>query len=452
MDPTPAAVLDRDMQGHWVRLQTLTRARWLAIIGQLLALGVAYFGFDLRFDLVLSLLVVAILVASNLFSSWVFPRTRRLSELEAILTLVFDAAQLTLLLFLTGGLTNPFALLLLAPATIAATVLRLPGTLAVAGVTMLLATLLAFSYQPLFLPDGTRLALPDLFRFGFWLGIVVGVGFIGLYSRSLVTEKQALTEALLATQMALAREQKLTDLGGVVAAAAHELGTPLATIKLASSELADALSDDPELRDDALLIRAQAERCRDILHAMGRTGKRDPQLAQAPLEAVLAEAAAPHAHRGKVLDYQLQQGQMPEIPRQPEIIHGLRNLIQNAVDFAQSRVLVSAWLEGDSLRLRVADDGPGFPPNLLGRIGEPYLRDRRTGTERRPGYDGMGLGLFIAKTLLERSGANVRFSNAASGVLPEYPGACIDLAWPLQRIARAPRPVLGARIENASEG
>ena len=450
MDPTPAAVLDRDMQGHWVRLQTLTRARWLAITGQLVALFIAYFGFQVRFDLALSLAVVAVLVASNLFSSWVFPRTRRLSETEALLTLVFDALQLTLLLFLTGGLTNPFALLLLAPATIAATVLRLPGTLAVAGLTMLLATLLAFSYQPLFLPDGTRLAVPELFRFGFWLGIVVGVAFIGLYSRSLVTEKQALTEALLATQMALAREQKLTDLGGVVAAAAHELGTPLATIKLVSAELAMALKDDPDLHEDALLIRAQAERCRDILHGMGRTGKRDPQMDQAPLEAVLSEAAAPHAQRGKHLDYRLPANPLPDIPRQPEIIHGLRNVIQNAVDFAAARVLISADIQGDRLHLRIADDGPGFPPNLLGRIGEPYLRDRRTAADRRPGYDGMGLGLFIAKTLLERSGARVRFSNAAAG--PDHMGACIDVDWPLAVIARAPRPVLGATIGSTISG
>jgi two-component system, sensor histidine kinase RegB len=450
MEPTPAAVLDRDMQGHWVRLQTLTRARWLAITGQLVALFTAYFGFELQFDLLLSVLVVAVLVASNLFSTWVFPRTRRLSELEALLTLVFDALQLTLLLFLTGGLTNPFALLLLAPATIAATVLRLPGTLAVAGLTMLLATLLVFSYQPLFLPDGTRLALPELFRFGFWLGIMVGVGFIGLYSRSLVTEKQALTEALLATQMALAREQKLTDLGGVVAAAAHELGTPLATIKLVSAELADALHEDDELREDALLIRDQAERCRDILHAMGRTGKRDPQLDQAPLEAVLTEAAGLHAQRGKLVDYRLSDGPLPEIPRQPEIIHGLRNVIQNAVDFAATRVVVMAWVQGERLHLRIADDGPGFPPNLLGRIGEPYLRDRRASADRRPGYDGMGLGLFIAKTLLERSGARVQFSNASAG--PDHPGACIDVDWPLQAIARTPRPVLGATIANRSDG
>ncbi|KPQ06929.1 MAG: two-component system, sensor histidine kinase RegB [Rhodobacteraceae bacterium HLUCCA12] len=463
MLPQPEGMMDRDIQGHWVRLATLTRVRWLAAAGQLLALLSAYHGFGLRFNLALCLVVVGVSAVSNILSAAIFPRIRRLSEGETLLTLVFDTAQLSLLLFLTGGLGNPFAVLLLAPVTIAATTLPLRASLALGGLTIVLATLLALASQPLILPDGAPLVLPDLFRFGFWLAIVVGVVFIGLYSRSVAAEKHALAEALLATQMALAREQKLTDLGGVVAAAAHELGTPLATIKLASAELIDALGDRPDLREDASLIRDQTERCRAILRSMGQTGKDDLHMRHAPLQTVLQEAAAPHADRGKEVIYTFTpldgaETEAPQIRRAAEVVHGLRNLIQNAVDFSRSHVWVEAEWSRDRLTVRVADDGPGYPAGLLARIGEPYLRDRREGArpDQRAQYEGMGLGLFIAKTLLERSGASVRFSNgAARSSTPgrgEQSGAIAEVSWERRRIEADSRQPLGSNRRNAEIG
>lgn len=448
----PEGLMHRDIQGHWVRLETLTRVRWLGAFGQLLALLIAYHGFGLRFNLLLCLAVVGVSAVSNILSTAMFPRIRRLSENETLLTLIFDTAQLTLLLFLTGGLDNPFALLLLAPVTIAATTLPLRSSLVLGLITIALTSLLAFSSQPLLLPDGQALTLPDLFRFGFWLAIVVGTVFIGLYSRSVAAEKLALAEALLAMQMALAREQKLTDLGGVVAAAAHELGTPLATIKLASAELIDALADQPDLRDDARLIREQTDRCRAILRSMGQSGKEDQHLRHAPLETVLHEAAAPHARRGKEIVFTLNplpgaDPALPHIHRAPEVVHGLRNLIQNGVDFARSRVWVEAEWTKDRIILRVVDDGPGYPSHLLGRIGEPYLRARR---ESRAGYEGMGLGLFIAKTLLERSGAVVTFTNMSARHRPAAPagqsGAMAQVIWQRSRIEADTRRALGENI------
>ncbi|MCB1406094.1 MAG: ActS/PrrB/RegB family redox-sensitive histidine kinase [Rhodobacteraceae bacterium] len=450
MDLQTTGLMNRDVQGHWVRLETLTRVRWLAASGQLAALLVASLALELQFPLVLCLGVVAVSALTNLLSSTIYPRSKRLSELEAMLTLVFDTAQLTLLLFLTGGLNNPFALMLIAPVTIAATALQLRSTVIMGMLTVFLATVLSVSYEPLRLRDGTPLELPELFRFGFWLAMVIGIAFIGLYSRSVAAEKHALTEALLAMRMALAREQKLTDLGGVVAAAAHELGTPLATIKLASAELIDALADDPELVEDARLIREQADRCRSILQSMGRAGKDDMHLRSAPLETVLSEAAAPHADRGKTLVFDIladtSTWRMPEIQRRPEIIHGLRNLVQNAVDFAQAQVWVEADWSETTIQLRIIDDGPGYPPHLLGRIGEPYLRDRRS--DKRPEYDGMGLGLFIAKTLLERTGATVRFANCNGRRVPRgfsgtRCGAMAEVTWPRAMIESDPRGALG---------
>lgn len=451
-DPGPAF---RDPQTGWVPIRTLVTLRWIAIAGQLVALFAAVFLYGIQLDLALCLLVIGASVGANLVASIVMPGSHRLSEAEAMLTLMFDLAQLALLLYLTGGLDNPFALLILAPVTISATALRLRTTLVLGTLACILVTVLARDGQPLRLADGTALAMPSVLRFGFWIAVLTGIVFIGVYSHRVASEIRSMSQALLATQMALAREQKLTDLGGVVAAAAHELGTPLATIKLVSSELVDELEATPELAEDARLISAQADRCRDILRSMGRAGKDDLHLRQAPFELVVREAAEPHMHRGKTVELSARpvrdgEERQPFLRRQPEIIHGLRNLVQNAVDFARSTVWVEAEWSAETLAVRVIDNGPGYPPHLLGRIGDPFLRAR--GEERRdaarPEYEGMGLGLFIAKTLLERSGAEVSFANALDrhhpqGVRPDRCGAVVEVIWPRDRVAVEPPGKLG---------
>lgn len=431
---------------QWVRMRTLIFLRWLAVAGQLMAITVADRWLGLQLDLGLCYLAVSASVLSNLVSTLLFPGTKRLSETEAMLTLLFDITQLAFLLYLTGGLTNPFALLMLVPVTISASVLGLRTTAFLGSVAIAMITLLSVDYVPLRFADGTVLAIPPLFAFGFWLALVIGIVFLALYAWRVATEISSMSEALQAAQMALAREQKLTDLGGVVAAAAHEMGTPLATIKLASTELANDLQDRPEAREDALLIRQQADRCRDILRSMGRAGKDDTLLRQAPLEAVLQEAAEPHLDRGRAIDFDLApmpgaSPTQPVIQRRPETVHGLRNLIQNAVDFANTRVWIEARWSATRLRLRIIDDGPGFSPQVMNQIGEPYIGRRREPTRdvavpSRPGYDGMGLGLFIAKTLLERSGARLDFANAAgtTGLKPGQDGAVVTLDWPLDRL------------------
>jgi two-component system sensor histidine kinase RegB len=307
---------------------------------------------------------------------------------------------------------------------------------------MTLTTALSRFYLPIIDADGIILMLPALFQFGFWLSILISLVFLSLYARQVTTEMHAMGEALLATQLALSREQKLTDLGGVVAAAAHELGTPLATIKLVSSELIEELEDHPELLEDAALIRNQADRCRDILQSMGRAGKDDLLLRQAPIETVVREAAEPHLNRGKSVQFFIGPTEgapltQPIITRRPEIIHGLRNLIQNAVDFSKSEVVANlSWTE-DAITVEISDDGEGFPLSVLGRIGDPYVRRRRLSEDgaRRPGYEGMGLGLFIAKTLLERSGAQLAFHNRrrhghASWRGQATGGAVVEVVWP----------------------
>ncbi|MCB1341473.1 MAG: ActS/PrrB/RegB family redox-sensitive histidine kinase [Pseudooceanicola sp.] len=429
-------------RSNWIRLRTLILLRWVAIVGQLAAINVAQAVYGLRLEVGLCYLAVGASVIGNLIAAFVFPPNKRLTESENLLMVLFDLMQLSFLLYLTGGLHNPFALLLLAPVTISASVLGLRSTVLIGGAAILMVTFLAGNHLPLMLEDGTVLELPQLFVFGNWVAITIAVLFMGAYSRRVSVEIHSMTDALAATQMALAREQKLTDLGGVVAAAAHELGTPLATIKLTSAELYEELEDRPDLREDAALIRQQADRCRDILRDMGRAGKDDLHLRQAPLSAVLSEAAEPHLGRGKAIHFD-EHGEddleVPSILRKPEVIHGLRNLVQNAVDFARGQVWIeSSWTE-DRIAVRIMDDGRGFPPHLIGRIGDPFVGGRRGEGDRRarPEYEGMGLGLFIAKTLLERTGAELHFANGPDRAqLADGPrvGAIVEVIWPRKRI------------------
>lgn len=450
MAPSEFQLFNEQERSNWVRLRTLVALRWFAIAGQAAALLVAVRVYDIQIAVGMAAMVITLSVIANLISSFRYPENKRLSEVQATLWLVFDTLQLSLLLFLTGGLNNPFAMLILAPVTIAATVLHLRNTIFLGLTAICMVTVISRYNLPLISAEGDTLLLPVLFQFGFWVALVIGVIFLALYARQVTTEMHAMGEALVATQLALAREQKLTDLGGVVAAAAHELGTPLATIKLVSSELKEELENHPELLADAELIREQADRCRDILQSMGRAGKDDLHLRQAPVETVVREAAEPHVSRGKTVLFDIapEEGAgltQPIIRRRPEIIHGLRNLIQNAVDFSEATVWVEISWTDDQIIVRISDDGQGFPQSVIGRIGDPYVRRRRLLEDgaRRPGYEGMGLGLFIAKTLLERSGAKLSFSNSrryghASWTGQPTGGAVVEVIWPRHVLTTEP--------------
>jgi len=433
-------------RSNWIRLRTLILLRWIAILGQLAAITVAQQMYRLQIEVGLCYLAIGVSAVGNLIAIFVFPENKRLSESENFSMVLFDLLQLAFLLYLTGGLNNPFALLLLAPVTVSASVMTLRSTIFIGGAAIILVTFLAEFHLPLRTEQGSVLRMPDIFVFGNWVAIIIATLFMGIYSRRISLERLTMADALTATQMALAREQKLTDLGGVVAAAAHELGTPLATIKLTSAELIEELDDRPDLRDDAALIREQADRCRVILRDMGRAGKDDLHLRRAPLSTVVHEAAEPHLHRGKRIHFEEGPGyggsdRQPSILRKPEIVHGLRNLIQNAVDFAHANVWVETMWTDDVISVRILDDGRGFPMHLIGRIGDPFMRRRRAeGLGRqRPEYEGMGLGLFIAKTLLERTGAELSFANGSApyqtvSTQKERRGAIVEVVWPREKI------------------
>ena len=434
---------------NWVRMRTLILLRWIAITGQFVSVLVAEFLFRLQLEFGFAFAAIGASITVNLIQNFVYPENKRLTETELALNLIYDISQLAFLLYLTGGLHNPFALLILVPVTVSATALHVRTTMAIGAYAIMLITFVAQINVPLRTELGFTMWMPTDFVVGFWVAIVIGIAFLSTFAQRVTAEVHAMSDALAATQMALAREQKLTDLGGVVAAAAHELGTPLATIKLVSSELREDVEEKmPELREDIELIGEQADRCRDILRSMGQAGKEDKHMKRAPITAVIREAAEPHRARGVRICFDARPAEggdprQPLIYRTPEMIHGLRNLVQNAVDFARSRIWIDIRWDARTITLRIIDDGPGFPPSHLSRIGDPFVHYRRGGTESgpsRPGYEGMGLGLFIAKTLLERSGAELSFANGHDPYT-ELPlagtrsGAVVDLTWPTDAIA-----------------
>lgn len=453
LDPALSPIAD-DARSAWLRLRTLILLRWLAIGGQTAAVLVAAFVIGLRVPLGLCALVIGASAVFNTIAMLATTQNRRLSGVETTLTLLFDISQLGSLLLLTGGLSNPFALLMIAPVTISASVLSLRTTILLAATACAILTALVFVHLPLQSASGTILALPPLLNLGVWAALVTGILFLAFYARQVNGEIFSMSQALAATQAALGREQELTTLSGVVAATAHEFGTPLATIKLVSTELAEELADRPDLREDALLIRTQADRCRDILRAMGSRGREDALMRFAPISSVLEEAAAPHAERGIKVITRIEgalpeeaSAPQPELARRPEIIQGLRNLVQNAVDFAHATVWIDIDWTASQLRVTIGDDGAGYPPEVLGRIGDPFVK-KRSPQKERPGYEGMGLGVFIAKTLLERSGAELTFGNGseapAGTALPGPPefsrptGAIVTVIWPRARVTRPP--------------
>lgn len=439
MTQTDFGILSEKQRGSFIRLRTMIWLRWFAIIGQLTAITLAQRLYNLQLELGLCYLAVGVSVVGNLIAIFVFPENKRLNEAENFLMVLFDLLQLCFLIYLTGGLHNPFTILILGPVIVSATIMSLRSTIIIGATALLLVTLLVFFHLPLRTQEGFILRIPDVFVFGQWIAITIAVIFLSIYARQITDEMNSMGDAVVATQMALSQTQMLNNLGGVVAAAAHELGTPLATIKLTSSELIEDLDDQPDLQEDARLIREQADRCRDILRSMGRAGKEDLHIRTAPLIEVIREAAEPHLGRGKdvMIEGMGAEGEDTIAPlalRRPEIIHGIRNLIQNAVDFARATVWVEAIWSDTHVTIRIMDDGPGYPSNLLGRIGDPFVRNRRTERDRsaRPEYEGMGLGLFIAKTLLERSGAELSFANGGNRFdgSAVRRGAVVEVVWP----------------------
>jgi two-component system sensor histidine kinase RegB len=409
-----------------VRLDTLVRLRWLAVIGQTTAVLVVYAGLEFDLPLWACLAVIALSAWLNVALRLRFHMTQRLEPDRAAWLLAFDIAELAVLLYLTGGLQNPFAFLFLGPVLLSATALPPRFTVILGGFAIACATVLVFTHYPLPWDPDDPLTLPPIYMFGVWLSILLAIGFIGVYAWQITEESRQLSDALAATELVLAREQHLSQLDGLAAAAAHELGTPLSTISVIAKELENAIPVEAPHGDDVRLLREQAKRCRDILSKITQLSASGEPFDRMPLSSLMEEVAAPYRNFGVTIDVRASGDASPEpiVARNPAVLYGLGNLMENAVDFAAERVTVAASWTDDNIEVSIADDGPGFAPEIIARIGEPYVTSRPD-LDKDDEPSGLGLGFFIAKTLLERAGATLAFENRK---LPER-GAAIFVRW-----------------------
>ena len=425
--PVDIDLLSRsEPQQYGLRLDTMIRLRWLVVLGQSVTLIGVRWGFDFDFPVWLALSLAALTAATNLYLRFRYPRPHRLSDTASGVLLAYDVLQFSALLYLTGGVDNPFFAFYLAPLLISATALSPRTTLLIGVLVTALVTLLSFYSLPLPWYTDSPIAFPFPYRVSEWIAMFVQVVFIGLYTWKIADENRQVANALAATELVLEREQHLSALDGLAAAAAHELGTPLATIAIVSREIERAMPAGAAYADDIRLLRQQTERCRAILARITSLGSGDAPFDRMPLSQLIDEAVAPHRPFATEIEVILpaERGAEPAIARNPGILYGLGNLIENAVDFAGAKVTVSAEWDAETIEIRIADDGPGFADGVIDRIGEPYVSVRRRKADG-PGGPG-GLGIFIAKTLLERTGATLRFRNRP---YPER-GASVLMRWP----------------------
>jgi len=448
-----------------VSFRIVTAMRWIAIAGQAAAVLVVYFAMGFQLPLGLAMLPITVNVAVTV---WNWQRRRRLGrdalwlrDAEAGRYLAWDLVQLGLLLWLTGGISNPFAIIILAPVTVSASILTRSTTSILAFLAIAIVTLLALNSLPL--PwSNVPVIFPVTFSGALWASLVLSILFVALYVSWLAQRARDMSDALAASQLALVREQRMAALGGLAAAAAHELGSPLSTIAVVAKELLlDLPKDTPQAEDAALLVQ-ETKRCRDILveleqRNVGPPDSDDPYH-HLPVSTLLEVAAHPHQQERVTLtiladplhedddesesvdqaDFDVSVLDQPTIPRRPELIHGLGNFIQNAIQFAESEVTLQASWTADTIKIIILDDGPGFDPAILSRLGEPYVQGsgKRTRAKRgleQPASDGgMGLGVFIARTLLEHTGAVVDFTNRRRG------GASVVVTWNRHRLLGEP--------------
>jgi two-component system sensor histidine kinase RegB len=421
--------------GERLRLRTLVTLRWGAVGGQMLALLVVRFLFGFDLPLLACIGLIGLSALFNLALLLAFPPQRVLGQWEAAVQLAFDTLQLGGLLYLTGGVANPFAALVIVPVILAASSLKGRDTLMLAGLAVATVLALAAISQPLPWTRGSPLILPSLYRWAAAVALAAAAMVTAAYARRAAAESARMELALHAAEGVLAREQRMSALGGLAAAAAHELGTPLATIAIVAKEMARDSPPGP-MREDAELVSSQAQRCRDILRRLAEApDEGDRVYARVNLAQLLEEAAGPESDDEVRVEWSVMaqpDTEPPDLIRYPEVAHALTSFIENAIDFAKTEVRLVGRYDYESIAIEVRDDGPGFAPEIFAKLGEPYVTSRPSGEHSPSGHLGMGLGFFIAKTLLERTGASVDFYNARNG------GAVVSIRWPRDSIEAPP--------------
>lgn len=412
MDNSPASLTLTTTVSNAV----LENVRWIALIGQMLAILVVHFGFKFPLPIYACLAVVAASAAVGLWQS-IYTRTNaKLSRRIVFGLFVFDTVQLGVLIYLTGGLANPFVIMLIAPVTVSATVLPQRDTVLLVMLVIAISTMLSIFHNPLPWGD-TLFDMPQLYIIGLWTALVLTTVFLATYAGIVSRQSRTLARGLAEARLTMAREQQMVALGSLATAAAHKLGSPLNTITLIAHDLDQSAKDvdNEDIRQDILAMIEETERCRKILAELNQDAIKlgqetdDPVPVKALVSSLIDERFEDVLGLIHVSGEAEDNSPEPKVIRRPELLHPLETIIENAAQFTTTKVHVNIIWNAQTLRITIDDDGPGFQSAVLSRLGDPY-------TSSRPGKDGhMGLGVFIAKTMVEQLGGEIKLSNRKNG-------------------------------------
>ena len=402
-----------------IKLETLTNIRWIAITGQLFTVCLVYFYYKFEFLFYWSVAAIFLSIVLNIVLEFYKFYIQRLNNFWASLSILYDLIQLSFLLYLTGGLTNPFSILILVPTTIAVTFLSKRSSIIIAAVSIFMLSILAIKHYPL---PGPAIVLPKHYLIGLWASLTIGIIFLGNYAYSITVEDRKRSKAFDNLEKALSRERELKSLGGLAAAAAHELATPLGTITLVIEDLKKQLGKNPKFKNDVELLNSQIKRCKVILKDLSTDpNKQDSFIENVTLKNLIQEIIfsfeIPKNKNIKIIDRELENNFM--VTRKIELIYAMRNIIDNAIKFAEKKIEIEFLNKDKKIELNVSDDGTGFSQDIIQKLGEPYVKSSLVAKNKR----GLGLGIFISKTLLERTGAKVLFKKSNLG------GALVNITW-----------------------
>ena len=403
--------------------KTLTILRWIAIIGQFFAINFVYYYLKLDFPIFICTAIILVGFTTNIYLQYKI-KGNQIKDFYASLFLIYDLLQLSLLLYFTGGISNPFSILLIVPAIVSSTFLSMGTTLILGVLSILFLFMLTIFHYPLPGLHEYGITFPKFYLVGFFTAILIGLIFLGYFGIRFAGETKKRTDAGTKLQQVIAKEYELESLGGQAAAAAHSLGTPLATISVIASELKKEMGENSEYKNDLDLLVSQTKRCSEILRQISRKEIiEDKFFSSSIIESLLNEIIENfQISSEKIITlFNSEDNNKIEIKRSPEIIYGLRNFIGNAVKFAKKNIFITIKSDQKKLRLFIEDDGPGFPDDIIKMIGEPYIKSKSAEISSKTGT---GLGTFLGKTLLERKGAELKFINGN-----KLKGACVVISW-----------------------
>ena len=403
--------------------KTLVILRWIAIVGQFITLSIVFFLLKFDFPFFYCLVIIFLGIGTNVYLQFKNIQTQ-INNLDATVYLLYDLFQLALLLYFTGGITNPFAILLIIPAIVSSTFLTLKSTLNLSFITIIVLILLTIYHFPLPHSDELHFHVPNYYLYTIPIAIIIGLVFLTYFGTRFGLETRKRSEALNKLELVLAKEHELKTIGVQAAAAAHSLSTPLSTIRVVVKELEKELGSKSKHAKDINLLMSQTLRCGEILKKLSMVPlKKDEFFENVKLEDLLNEIISSFKEiSNKNFSLMSKNNKNdPTVKRKAELTYGLRNFIGNAAKFSEFLVEIKLESNNEITKIIVCDDGPGFPDDVIKFLGEPYIRSKN---EKISSKSGLGLGTFIGKTLLERLKANVEF-----GKYPEKGGAMVTIQW-----------------------